>query len=247
MLIQCPNGHVCQWSERTCPECGFELTLRAVLRHYGRRLSTGMRHRAVIACPHCQEVAPLTASTCPHCGQTISFDDAYETAVQPARRRYHAFIREASPRTKRLFRWSYFAVSAVGLWQMLAYIEAHVGDGWVGHAALSVIYLAVLLLGVLLFVPRRRLRALVGHRSVSVKLGLIMNCFCGLIVLQIVIGEWWMRSLVLAGLFLIVWLAFYVLHEWVLPMLGAARSTFLGSEEKRFDHTGPQGRMARFE
>ncbi len=245
MLIQCPRGHTCQWSDRVCPVCDFKFTLGSILGHYAQQVMGGVRRRAVVSCPHCQAAAPITASTCPHCSETITFDAAYEATVEPTRQRYRNFILGASPRTKRLVRWSYFLLSTAGLWQMLAYVEAHVGDGWVWHAALSIVYLAVLLLGVLLFVKRERLSALVHHRSVSVKLGLIMNSFCLLILLQIFIGEWWLRSLVMAGLLLAVWVALYVLHEWVLPMLRATEAAFLGSPEKKFDHTGPQGRTAR--
>jgi hypothetical protein len=168
-------------------------------------------------------------------------------SVDPPRKRLEKAFKAASPQAKRRIQWAYLLLSLGLLWGLLAYVEKHVGDRWYGWAALSVIHLAALGFFAAWLFPRPILHAISHQATGMVKLSLALNVFSAILLLQLFIGAWWARALILAALFAVVWLGAYLLIWYVLPMAAATRQVFLGPGEQQFDPSAPQGRHVKLE
>ena len=228
MHFSCPRCHHNQLklTDQVCPHCGLGLTVPALCRHYWQTLRDGFTRAAVTRCPKCHQEVPLSATVCAQCGQATDLDASIEATLEPPRRRWRTFLRSATPATRRRIQWVYLLGSAAGLWWMLAYVEEHFTQKWLGYAALSVVYLAVLSFLAVSLIPPRVFQTLNRRASIPVKLALVANYLTLLLLLQVIIGAWWARALLVAGLFLITWLG------------AAGMSSLLASTQRRPAETG---------
>lgn len=246
MKWACPKcGHACRWLAGACPECGFPLTVGAAARHYWHQFQSWLPRVTAVECPQCHQATPLTSKTCVACGAPITVQAAIDETLTPPKRRWARFKRESSPQTWRRLRRCHFLLSAALLWWLLGYVEQHDPGTWVRHAALSVVYLAVLAFLAAWLAPRHIFFAF-SRASRLLKLSLVLNYLSALVLLQLFIGVWWVRALVLAGLFAVTWLGAVLLCRWIMPVAAETAQVFLGADP-RFDASAPQGRAAHYD
>jgi hypothetical protein len=184
------------------------LSFWSVLKLYWHRLWEWFFKAASLRCPRCQFANPLNATTCGKCQAQLTVELATEQVLHPPRQRWLKFKREATPGTKRRIQWAYLVSSAALLWWLLAYVEDHGGHLWPLYMALSVVYVAVILFLMFWLVPRQVFLSVSRRATRLVKLALALNGFALMILMQLFIKEWWVRTLTLAGLFVVLWLGF---------------------------------------
>ena len=246
MKWACPNcGRLCGGMAGACPTCGFPLTVGAVTRHYGRRLRHWLSEVTALECPRCRQATPITRAQCVVCGAPLTVQAAVDATLAPPRRGWARFKARSSPATWSRLRWGHLLLSAGVLWGLLAYLEKLPLKAWVMLAGVSVVYLAVFAFLSAWLVPRHVFFAL-SRASPVVKLAFILNYLSLVLVLQAFIGTWWVRALVLAGLFLATWLGAYLLWRYIMPVAAATEQVFLGPHN-RFDASAPHGRDARYD
>ncbi|MCX6917624.1 MAG: zinc ribbon domain-containing protein [Verrucomicrobia bacterium] len=249
MVFACPKcAQAVRLSQAACPACGFSLTLGAVVAHYWSRLTHRVREQSAIRCPQCGQASPLASETCPHCHFEITVDSTVNAVLEPPRRRWRLFVGNASPATRRRIQWAYLLSSGLFIWWLLAYIEEHHPDHWVRHAMLSAVYCAVLAFIVLLLTPRKLLAAISQRTTALVKLALLLNYLSFVLLLQMWIGTWWVRAIILAGVFGVTWLAAWLLTSVILPMTNQVRGIYEPpNANSPFDPAAPQGRRGRYD
>ncbi|MHB1309375.1 MAG: hypothetical protein ACYDC1_19880 [Limisphaerales bacterium] len=218
-----------------------------MLRHYWHRGRLELREATAVQCPACREPVPLSAPACARCGASMTVHAAIHATVDPPRQRWRRFLGSATPETKRLIQRIYFVLSAAVLWFLLAYVEEHQEGTWARHAALSTVYLAGLMLLAVWLVPRPLFLAIAWRTSRWIKLSLVLNYLSALTLLQLFIGEWWQRALILAGLLGVTWVAAFLFHRFVVPMVAATTETFMGGEAASFNSSTQQGRKVRLD
>jgi hypothetical protein len=230
-----------------CPCCGLSLSFWSVLKLYWHRFWEWFFKAASLRCPRCQFANPLNATTCGKCQAQLTVELATEQVLHPPRQRWLKFKREATPGTKRRIQWAYLVSSAALLWWLLAYVEDHGGHLWPLYMALSVVYVAVILFLMFWLVPRQVFLSVSRRATRLVKLALALNGFALMILMQLFIKEWWVRTLTLAGLFVVLWLGFRIFYQFILRSAAEAESIFLGNQPNTLDPTAPQGRTTRID
>ena len=244
MKFMCPKcDRPCGLFQSACPTCGFSLTLGSVVAHYWSRF----KGLAAFRCPGCGNAVPVGQAACGTCGGAMTLGAAVDHTLAPPKRWWHRFLRGATPGQKRLIQWIYFLLSALLLWGTVAHIEKSVGSAWFSYAALSAVYIAVFGLLLLLLVPRPVLQRIYFRSSALTKLSILCNALVGAFALQLFIGAWWARAIILATLFGVLWLAAYIFHVWIMPMAAATEQTFVGSPRDNFDPRARQGRNVRLD
>jgi hypothetical protein len=200
MRYTCPRcGHEeLKLTDKTCPNCKLVLSIRPLLKFYWHQWKKRLKRAAVTRCPHCNENVPLNAAACV-CGESLKVGDAVAAALDPSRKKLEHFVNTAGTGTQRLIQWLYLAVSlTAGCW-LLNYVHAQYSKQWIGYAALSTVYLGVLVVLANWLVPQQVFKA-VKCRGAPVKLALLANFLSLLLLLQLVIKAWWAQALALAAL-----------------------------------------------
>jgi hypothetical protein len=242
MKLRCPKcNETCGLFERECPRCGFSLAVGSLVRFYCRRTTS-------LQCPRCRNGAlPIGVKVCPNCGETPTLQDLLAATVEPPRRRLNRFFWNASPGVKRLAQWTYLFLSAATLWMLLGYVEHHNGHRLFESAVLSIVHLAAMGFAAAWFMPRRLLFTISSRATGMAKLSLALNLLAGMLLLQLFIAAWWKRTLLLAGLFIVLWFAAYLMNLYFLPIGGATAQAFMSSSDNQYDPASNQGRTARFD
>ncbi len=225
--------------DRQCPYCGTPATLRALFACTGERLARAHRVR----CPACAAPVAFLARACPFCRQPLHAAAILAMAL----RWFRAPKEEAVKRRIRRFRrWTFFLGSASGLWTLLCYWQPYLSQTpFIGSLLLSVIFLSFQTLLVMWTVPRRFVRASLVGISALAKLGWVCNFLSLLLVQQCFIVRFWGQALILVALFVGVFLAFFALLHWMLPIALAAAWNFAGPEPSaQHDPFSPHGRRA---
>jgi hypothetical protein len=106
---------------------------------------------------------------------------------------------------------------------------------------------AVILFLMFWLVPRQVFLSVSRRATRLVKLALALNGFALMILMQLFIKEWWVRTLTLAGLFVVLWLGFRIFYQFILRSAAEAESIFLGNQPNTLDPTAPQGRTTRID
>lgn len=250
MNFACPKcQQVINLRSKTCPGCGFPLTLRAVVMFYWKKQRKQYWHPIQVKCPSCGQPSSTTESHCLLCGAPITFDAAVHSVVDPPRRRWREMIANVTPQTGRRAQWLYFLLSLFFLWWLSAYVEEKQRDQWWKYAFLTAIFLAVGGLVTVFVLPRSLVQTIARRFSRLMKLAFISNFLSCVLVVQILIGAWWARALVLAGLMGTVYLAVYILCQLLWPGTQAVRSVYDEAQEsgKPFNPSNPQGRHGRID
>ena len=218
-----------------------------MLRHYWQRLGEKLSRTTALRCPQCGFANPIKTTHCQKCQAHLSVSLATDVIVAPPRRRWHQFLREVTPETKRRLQWCYVIFSAASLWWLLAMVEKDT-QSWVPSMLLSVIYVAVMSFFGLWLIPRQMFIKVFRFASRPVKLGLALNSLSLMLLVQLFIKEWWVRAGTLAGLFVVAWFGAMILHRFILPMVAETEAVFLGTTPASELHsTAPQGRTAKFD
>jgi hypothetical protein len=247
MKWACPKcSRACGIFQGKCPGCGLPLHLWSVLKFYWRRISEKLSMATSLRCPKCGFANPIKTSFCGQCKSHLSVGLATEQVVQRPRNRWHQFLREVTPQTRRRIQWTYLIFSAASLWWLLAYVENNGGTTWPLYMALSIIYVAVLAFFGLWLIPRLVFINVSRRSPPLVKLALALNGLSLMLLVQLFIKEWWVRALTLAGLFVVAWLGSWVLQRIILTRLAETEAMFLDTPRSDgFDPSDPQGRTAR--
>ena len=241
MKIACPKCSESDIRNGECPKCHFTLTIADILRLYRDNVVGFVRRKAVISCPHCGNIVKITASLCPSCKNMVTATAVKDTVTAPTRKWWNDFLNRATPTTMRSVQWVYLLASGVVLWCLLAYTEEHNQEHWVRNTALSVLYLTVMgFIAVLIIPPSVRL-AITKRAAWRVKLAMIANYLTLMLILQMSIGAWWARALMMAGLFVATFLAIILFNAFFSPMLPGK------NQPNTFDPSQPQGRRGRFD
>ena len=236
MRIACPRCPDLDIRDGKCPRCGFALTVGDISRFYWGKLIGCFRRKAVISCPSCGHEVAITASVCPSCNQGVTASAVVNNVTEAPRRQFNGLLNGATPGTKRRVQWAYLLASALGLWCLLSYVVEH-NEHWFKNAALSVIYLAVISFIIVLLVPQSVFNALAKRAGWRIKLALIANYLTLLLTMQILIGALWARATMLAGLFVVSYVAVAIF-----------KSVFGANDRSGvFDPSQPQGRRGRFD
>lgn len=142
----------------------------------------------------------------------------------------------------------YLLLSVSLLWWLLAYVEEKQGSHWVKSALLAVVFLAALGLVSVFLVPRQFIQNLSRRSSRVMKFAFVFNYLACLLLIEIMIGEWWARALILAGLLGVTWLGSWLLCR-VWPMAQQVRGIYDQAQGnwEQFDPSAPQGRKGRFD
>ena len=170
---------------------------------------------------------------------------AVEVSLTPLRRRWQGFLRRAKPKTRRRIQWGYLGLSLALLWWLVGYTEGQLGKGLVGQAILSIVYLATFGLLAAVLVPKYVWTSFARRTSPLIKLAVVVNYLTLLLLVQNLIGAWWVRANILAGLFVVSWIGAWVLCHLFWPTCLRTANILLGDAPRDFDPSDPQGRTVR--
>ena len=240
MRFKCPycrHGRP-KLTDEVCPDCGKQVSLRPLLKLCWQKFKDRFVRAAVARCPKCGENIPLNATVCV-CGASMELGAAVQTALEPPRKRWHGFVNAAGPGMARFLQWLYLGISLVAGWWLLNYVQAQHSKQWIGYAALSAVYLAVLIFVGSWLVPQRVFQAVSQRARPVVKLALLANFLTLLLLLQLVIKTWWAQALALAGLIVVA-----VLGLMLSSFLMSLKAGKLRPEDAIHTKTRPQGRKA---
>jgi hypothetical protein len=226
--------------DQACPNCHRTFGVFTFPVIVWQNVRAWLARVTAIRCPACLRASPWRDSACRHCGQALTFAASVEVVLTPLRRRWEAAIDGAGPRAMRRVQWGHFLLSVAALWGSLGYPERHPGNGWSGPAALSALFLAVILLLMALLMPRRFWVRLLGWSRLT-RFGLVFNYFTALLWLQPLIQTWEARAQTLAVLIGITYLGGWLLTRLLWPMYCNTANIVLGAAQG-FNASQPQGR-----
>jgi len=254
MRFSCPNpncnGRV-KLTQAKCPKCGFDLTLRPLIGFYLKRLWAGTLRGVATHCPSCRQWVRLSAKTCPHCGESLSPKAAVQAHLPPLRRPQVNW-RKITPPYRQAIQWLYVLLSMILVGRQVSNVDISKLDfpalASLGlRGALCVVYLVVLIVISMWVVPRQVVHG-VAHRTVPlVRFGLVCNLVSAIFLLKVLITHWPVQSVVLAGVFGIVWLAVVLIWRMVLPPAREVGKAFNAGGAGSFDASEPQGRKADYD
>ena len=244
MKFRCPNcQQLCGLFQRACPHCGFAFSVRALW----RLALGGLRAATALQCPSCRQGAlPVGTHVCPTCGVVPTFQNAVRAACAPYCLRVEKYFTAVPARTKWQAQWLGLVFSAALLWWMLGKVERNTGGHWFSPALLSVIHMAAVGFLTVWLMPRPLLFAISREATGKVKLALTLNVFSGMLLLQLIITAWWERTSILATVFVVLWLAAWLMNHLVLPEAWLTYGNLFGASEP-FSAASPQGRSARYD
>lgn len=232
-----PNGNLPQ---RRLQRRGWsQLTVQGVLAGCATSARGWFKRKVFFQCPYCGGPVPINAKVCPNkdCQKAITVN----AAMSKPRQRWQRFVAQATTEDVRRVQWGYIIGSGVLLWVLLELVQRQFAEHWVKQALLSVVYLAVFALLLPLIVPRHVFTTIATRTGWRVRLGLLINYLSLLLLLQLLIGAFWGKALVMAGVFGVTCVAMWLIRGVLLP-------TFLPPPpDNRFDPTAPQGRQGRFD
>jgi hypothetical protein len=248
--IVCPKcTRTFRLSDRKCG-CGLELTLRSVIRFYWNRLFEKAKDAAVVQCGNCPAAVPLGSAWCPACQRPVNVRSAFDSVVNPPRRRWSRFFASMAPmerlRWEARTQWTYMLFSLSLLWWVLAIVDERFPGDWIGQAAMACVLLTGLGFAFLVAVPRRIVQAMIQRSSGRMKLALMANYLTAILALRIFTTTWHERALILIGMFISTWIAGWLLSRLVWPMKEEFADFYRDkAPDTKFDSTGPQGRTGR--
>ena len=243
MKFSCPHcGHDVRAGDAQCSACKKPLDAASLIRRSWKSFRASFKRATKLKCPLCGKLNTAKSDRCAKCGCDFSVAEALVPLLRPLRKKWDVLFTNATPATKRVCRIVYVLVSAILFWLVLGFSEKQ-GSEWYLHAALSVVYLAVFTLFLVWVVPREYLVRFAKRIKPIEKIGLIFNYFTLLLVLQALIGTWKQRAIMLAVLFGVSWLGFYIFLVYVFPVW-TDMGKFFADPDTSFDPRNRQGRNA---
>ena len=113
-----------------------------------------------------------------------------------------------------------------------------------GSIIFSAIYVGVFLLLAYFFLPRPILSSIAKETGTLVKLSLILNLLCAILLLHAFVS-WSARASSLVFLFIIAWGGFFVFGTILLPAVQDGKKMFFPEEGSDFDPAAAQGRKVK--
>lgn len=247
MKVCCPScGRACGLRESVC-SCGFTFSVRSVANHYLQGLKAGVKKGTTLECPICKLSVPVNATLCAN-GHPMTVEAAMHSVVGEPKSRFLEFCTNASPRAKRFIQWTHLIVSGVILGWLVKVIEERYQSGWLIKAALSGLYVSLVILAVRMFVPQQVFRILLTRTSWRVKLSLVFHMLSLMILLHIFVSAWWTRAAVFATIVGVAVLSATLFSHLGTRFIAMVRNSFLGPGASRpYEPKSPQGRSVRLE
>ena len=219
--------------------------MQACISSIFRRVRQRVSKPILVTCPKCGRSVPATSVECPRCHANLSVEAAFDETVAPARRRWQRFAKSLSPQTKQRIRWAYCLISVFLLCEVLGYAETYHAKAWPLHAALCVVYLAVILFLFVWLAPREELKKFAQDVPRVSKLALFFNYLTLLMLLEIAVGTWWTRALMLAALFVVTWAGARLYVGFLEKEYRDLLAILFGEPNSAVDPSAPQGRHGR--
>lgn len=243
MNFRCPNcGNPCTLRQGAC-QCGFSLTLGSVVRHYFSGVQASVK-ATTIRCPTCNAPVALNESACPN-NHPVSMSATVGKVVNTPRKSFLRFCLSASPRTKRVIQWIHLLLSAVLLFWLLGIIEERYHKDWILKTVLSSFYATLLVVILRAIIPKQVFRAIAAYAPWRVKLALIFHAFSVMILLHLLVSEWWMRAAVFATIVGVSLASAFVFYRFGSRFASGLMEAFCGPANRPFEPTAPQGRNVR--
>lgn len=171
-----------------------------------------------------------------------------DSVVGAQKARFFEFCTNASPQSKRFIQWTHLVISALILGWLVKVIEERYQNGWLVKAALSGLYVSLVILAVRMFVPEQVFRILITKTSWRVKLSLVFHMFSLMILLHIFVSAWWTRAAVFATIIGVAVLSTTLFSHLGTRFIAMVRNSFLGPGASRpYEPKSPQGRSVRLE
>lgn len=243
---KCKRGEL-TLADRVCPnpECALRFTLRGIARFWWQGFASRWRKTAPVMpvrCPHCQQAASLLAKECPNCKKIITVADAVAETSTSVHGLYHRKFDRPAPEFVKRLQWGYFLLSVALLFIMLSVSGTSSWLEWGWSAALSVVYLAAIVMLLAWLVPRSKRTT--KPFAIIVRLAFVFNVVSFAVLLQLVIRSWWLTFVRLAGVLLMIVCAMVLLYRYLWPMKDEFQEALNNQRASggSFDHLKPQGR-----
>ena len=247
--MQCPrcSNQEVRLRDNACARCGTATTVNALLADLATQLRGHGRHLLTVRCPDCGQGFSMRLRACPFCGADLTANTTMKEFLQPARQCGHQLLYHPPSILRRVVQWGYLLGSITVLGDLLPDLVHLDGLLLLEMGALCVPYLVLVMLVLVWIGPRPWQRRLVQHSSAPVKIGLLLNLFSLLVVLQYHFAFHWRLSLILAGTMLVTWLAAWVFANGLWPTMLKLGEIFRQRGAGTFDPSQPQGRKGRFQ
>jgi hypothetical protein len=245
MKLLCPVcGKEVAPGAKTCPTCREPADVYSLWKRLVNSFKFGFNRATAVRCPACGQPGSLKFGCCLRCGSDFSVAAALAPLLRKPRKKWDDLVTHATPGTKRCFQLGYVLLSAILFWLSLGYSEKRHGTEWYLFAALSIVYVAFFTVFFFFLIPRSALVLFTKRTSRLSKLGLLFNYFTLLLFLNTALVTWKQRAYMLATLFGVSYIAFYIFLVWLYPVWTAMGSFFV-EPDHAFDPTANQGRRAR--
>ena len=247
--MQCPHcsNTAVRLRDKACARCGTATTVNVLLADLATQLRGHVRHLLTVRCPDCGQGFSMRLRACPFCGADLTAGRRMNEFLQPARERGHQFIHQPPSLLRHVVQWGYLLGSIKVLGDFLPDLVHLDGLLLLEMGALCVPYLVLVMLVLVWIGPRPWQRRLVQRSSAPVKIGLLLNLFSLLLVLQHHFTFHWRLSLILAGAIVVTWFAAWVFTGTLWPTMLKLGEIFRHRGAGTFDPSQPQGRKGRFQ
>ena len=227
-----------------CSSCGLSLTVGCVFKSSLKSFRSLLRRRLALACPGCKGTIPAFDSKCKKCGTILTVERSISAVFGSTEAVKPGVVPSATK--QRLFQWGLLGVSALIFWLSLQELEHTYSQNWQKHAALTIAYFAAFLLLSLWIVPQKTLIVVAQRASKVVKLALVFNYLTGMILIQMFVATWWLRSLMLASILGVTWAGAWIFARFLWPLSATVSALFI-PPGAYFDPTSTQGRNVRYD
>lgn len=223
MVFTCPKcGQDVALGDARCknPECGLGLSLGSLTRYYAGLFWQGLTKGLSPICPNCKTENPLRTAQCQRCGFELSVTNTFGFYLRPLRERYER-LRPNDPATRRNMQLLYLLGSLALLAIAVLVVDHKVGNdwrNWLTPLLISLAYCAFCTLFFLVVVPRHVLFVIRTRAAPMTKLSLLANLFTAVLFLQVIVGTWQKRALVLLTSFGVFLAALFLFQLIIYPI-----------------------------
>jgi hypothetical protein len=234
--------------DRVCPNpnCREPQDVRSVFKRWLEGMGIGVRRATAVRCPACNAVGSLEIGYCMKCGCNFTVAAAIAPLLRGPRRLWDRWKNKFDSMSKQRFQRYFFWLSVFLFLAVLSIHEHFQPNKWGATALVAIIFLPLLLLLVLWLKPKRDPRAPrpppLGR---IVKLALVFNYFSVLLLIELLVGVWLEKAVIIAVQCVVTLVAFYCFATFFWPVWVALGEFFREQARAQFDPTSYQGRRAR--
>jgi hypothetical protein len=234
--------------EQLCPNpnCREPQDVRSVFKRLLEKIGIGFNRATAVRCPVCDAVGSLKIGYCMRCGCGFTVGAAFAPLLRGPRKLWDKLKNKPDTVTKRRFQQFYFLLSVFLFLAVLSIYEHFQPHKWLAAGLFAVIFLPLLLVLILWLKPKRNPRAAPRPPTARIiKLSLVFNYFTTLLLLELVVGVWLEKAMIIAVQCVVTLVAFYCFVNFFWPVWIALGEAFRQQAQPDFDPTSYQGRRAR--